>query len=144
MSKISSHSNSVAFLCHCTLCSIGFFGQKIKIKLKREKERERERREWKREKRRTLSQSQKLVAQSTFAAKQYSFKMTFNIALIFQLWFNLWKKSKKSKMSNKYLSGKRSGSARLWTRLRSVMLRRKGLVEIVPQHPKFERIGNTF
>jgi hypothetical protein len=38
-----------------------------------------------REKRRTLSQSQKLVAQSTFAAKQYSFKMTFNIALIFQL-----------------------------------------------------------
>jgi hypothetical protein len=81
MSKISSHSNSVAFLCHCTLCSIGFFGQKIKIKLKREKEKgERDR-----ERRRTLSQSQKLVAQSTFAAKQYSFKMTFNIALIFQL-----------------------------------------------------------
>jgi hypothetical protein len=46
---------------------------------------ERERRERDREKRRTLSQSQKLVAQSTFAAKQYSFKMTFNIALIFQL-----------------------------------------------------------
>jgi len=34
-----------------------------------------------------------------------------------------------------------SGKKSLWTQLRSTILRRKGLVEILPGHPKYDMTG---